>query len=229
MQEVPLDGHLGRSVTIDLCHPCQSFWFDARESLSLTPGSTLSLFRIIGEQLNTPEHPRHELARCPRCQGRLRSTSDMQRTTRFAYLNCPNGHGRLITFFNFLREKDFIRPLTPRQIDALRGSLDTVNCANCGAPVSVAAGAVCAHCRSPLSMLDLRQAEALVAHLQNAEDRTKQLVDPALPLELQRARRDAERAFAELAHDDVWWRDASSTSLVGAGLTAVARWFTRNS
>jgi hypothetical protein len=40
MQEQRLDGHHGRAVVIDLCHPCQSFWFDARESLSLTPGST---------------------------------------------------------------------------------------------------------------------------------------------------------------------------------------------
>lgn len=229
MQEETLEAHLGRSTTVDICHACQSFWFDARESVSLTPGSTLALFRIIGEQIRRPAHPRHELARCPRCQGRLRATSDMQRTTRFTYLNCPNGHGRLITFFDFLREKDFIRPLTPRQIDALRGSLDTVNCANCGAPVSVAAGAACGHCRSPLSMLDLRQAEALVARLRNADDRTTQPINPALPLELLRARRDAERAFADLAHDDVWSRDVSSTSLVGAGLAAVARWFTRNS
>lgn len=228
MQEETFEAHLGRSTAIDICHACQSFWFDVRESPSLTPGATLALFRIIGEQLKRPEHPRHDVARCPRCRGRLRSTSDMQRTTRFTYLNCPNGHGRLITFFDFLREKDFIRPLTPQQIDALRGSLDTVNCANCGAPVSVAARATCGHCRSPLSMLDLRQAGALVAQLQHAEDRTKQPVDPALPLELARARRDAERAFADLARDDVWSRDASSTSLVGAGLTAVARWFTRN-
>ena len=111
---------------------CQSFWFDARESVSLSPGSTLALFRVIGEKLTRPQHTDSDLAKCPRCKGRLRRTQDMQRATRFEYLNCPNGHGRLISFFDFLREKDFIRPLTPQQIAELRQSVGSVNCANCG-------------------------------------------------------------------------------------------------
>ncbi len=45
-----LDGHLGRSVAIDLCLGCQLFWFDQGESLQLAPRSTLRLFRLIGEQ-----------------------------------------------------------------------------------------------------------------------------------------------------------------------------------
>ena len=106
----------------------------------------------------------------------------MQRTTRFEYLRCPNGHGRLTSFFNFLREKDFIRPLTPQQIAHLRENLQSVNCSNCGAPVDLSKGATCEHCRSPLSMLDMRQAETLVAQLQQADNREKQGVDPALPL-----------------------------------------------
>ena len=48
MQEETFDAHLDRSVVIDICHVCQSFWFDARESLALTPGSTLALGRKIG-------------------------------------------------------------------------------------------------------------------------------------------------------------------------------------
>ena len=54
MQEATFDGHLGRHVSIDICHACQSFWFDTRESVALTPGSTLTLFRIIGEKLSKP-------------------------------------------------------------------------------------------------------------------------------------------------------------------------------
>ena len=123
MEEETFDGHLGRSVAIDICHACQSFWFDARESVALSPGSTLALFRVIGEKLTRPQHTNADLAKCPRCKGRLRRTQDMQRTTRFEYLSCPNGHGRLIRFFDFLREKDFIRPLTPQQIAELRESV----------------------------------------------------------------------------------------------------------
>jgi len=229
MEEETFDGHLGRSVAIDICHACQSFWFDTRESVALSPGSTLALFRVIGEKITRPQHTNSDLAKCPRCKGRLRRTQDMQRATRFEYLNCPNGHGRLISFFDFLREKDFIRPLTPQQIAELRENVGSVNCANCGGPVDLSKGAVCLHCGTPLSMLDMKQAEKLVAQLQKAEDRAHQPIDPALPIELLRARRETERAFAGIPDREIWFKDVTSTDLVGAGLTAVARWFKKDS
>lgn len=228
MHQETFDGHLDRSVVIDICHTCQCFWFDARESVSLTPGSTLALFRVIGEKLARPQHSNAELAKCPRCKGRLRRTQDMQRSTRFEYLNCPNGHGRLITFFDFLREKDFIRPLTAQQIAELRQNVGSVNCANCGGPVDLSKGAACSHCGTPLSMLDIKQAEKLVAQLQKAEDRSNQPIDPALPMELLRARRETERAFAGIHEDELWFKDVASTDLLGASLTAVARWLKKH-
>ena len=117
--------------------------------------------------------------------------------TRFSYLKCPNDHGRLTTFFDFLREKDFIRPLTPEQLQELRQNVQTVNCSNCGAPVDVARASACGHCGSPLSMLDLQQAAALVEQLQRADTRERQPIDPALPLGLPRARREVEAAFPD--------------------------------
>jgi len=228
MHEETFDGHLGRSVVIDICHACQCFWFDARESVSLTPGSTLALFRVIGEKLARPQHSNAELAKCPRCKAPLRRTQDMQRATRFEYLNCPNSHGRLISFFDFLREKDFIRPLTAQQIADLRQNVGSVNCANCGGPVDLSKGAACSHCGTPLSMLDMKQEEKLVAQLRKAEDRANQPVDPSLPIELMRARRETERAFANIHDDDLWFKDVASTDLLGASLTAVARWLKKN-
>ena len=151
----------------------------------------------------------------------------MQRATRFEYWRCPDGHGRLTTFFDFLREKDFIRPLTPQQLAELRQNVQTINCSNCGAPVDLRTGSACTHCGSALSMLDMKQAEALVTRLQRAEDRSNQPVDPALPLELERARRDVEAVFAGLPRDDLWFREVSTTGLVGAGLSALAKWFKR--
>jgi hypothetical protein len=227
MREETLDGHQGRPVTIDLCLACQSFWFDARESLSLTPGSTLRLFRVIGEQAARPQPSGADLAKCPRCRSRLRPTRDMQRSTRFAYLACPHGHGRLTSFFDFLREKDFIRPLTPQQLADLRRNVQMVNCSNCGGPVDLAHGAACTHCGSPLSMLDMQQAEALVSQLQKAEDRTGRGVDPSLPLELARARREVDLAFAGLQTGETWFNDVRSFGLVSAGLHAVARWLAK--
>lgn len=229
MQEATFDAHLGRRVQIDICHACQSFWFDAYESATLTPGATLSLFRIIGEKIARPQRTNADHANCPRCKGRLRRTHDMQRATKFEYLSCPNAHGRLTTFFDFLREKDFIRPLTPQQIEELRRNVQSVNCANCGAPVDVTVGAACAHCGTPLSMLDLKQAEKLVAQLQKAEDRAHQPVDPTLPIELERVRRQTERNFVGFRDDDLFGSVASSAGadLVTAGLSLVARWFLR--
>lgn len=226
MSEEALDSRNSRPVTINLCHACQVFWFDTHESLSLTPGSTLSLFRIIGERSTRTGAAGTSTPTCPRCRTRLRRAHDMQRTTRFEYLKCPNGHGRLTTFFDFLREKDFIRPLTAAQIAELRHNIQTVNCSNCGGAVDLSTGGTCAHCGSPLSMLDMKQAEAMVAQLR-AADRGKDTIDPALPLDLLRARREVDLAFSSLEKDETWFRDASSEGLVGAGLRIVARWMER--
>ena len=223
MTEQTLDGHMGRALAIDICLPCQSFWFDARESLQLSPGGTLALFRLIGEHAGKRSFSNADLAKCPRCKARLRLTQDMQRTTRFSYLRCPNDHGRLTTFFDFLREKDFIRPLTDEQLRELRQNVQTVNCSNCGAPVDVTHSAACAHCASPLSMLDLQQAAKLVAQLRKADAREHQPIDPALPLSLLRARREAEAAFPNDRGVNWWPGD-----LVDAGIQAVASWLKRN-
>ena len=224
MQEETLSAHLGRRVSIDVCPPCQSIWFDARESASLTPAATLAVFRVIGERIAPPRRSNADLAKCPRCHARLRRTHDMQRATRFEYLRCPNDHGRLTSFFDFLREKDFVRPLTPQQLETLRQNVQSVHCANCGAPVDLTGDSGCPHCGAALSMLDLAQAEKLIHRLKHAEDRTSGPVDPSLPLELARARREVEDAFAGLPAKPSWHASVSSDGLIGAGFAALARW-----
>jgi len=218
-----LAAHNGRTVTIDICQPCQSIWFDTRESVALAPASTLTLFRLIGERAARPAPTAAELAKCPRCHGRLRLTRDMQRNTRFEYLACPNGHGRLTTFLEFLKEKQFVRALTPAQVAELRATVQTVNCSNCGAAVNLATSSTCGHCGSPLSMLDMSQAQALVDQLQKA-DRGGHPIDPALPLNLERARRQTQASFAGLVRDASFLDDISGTDLVSAGLSALSRW-----
>ena len=222
-----LTGHLGTTVVVDVCRKCQAFWFDQRESLQLSPGSTLTLFRLIGEPADseprpTPADPAAG-AVCPRCGLRLRPTQDRQRNTAFRYERCPAGHGRFTSFYDFLREKDFIRPLSPAQLDELRRHVQAINCANCGAPIDLAARSTCGHCGSALTMLDMKQAEALVAQLRQA-DRTGAPVDPALPLALTRARRDVTAAFDAFERDPDWYSSVSASGLVGAGLSALNRW-----
>ena len=223
MTTLTLNGHYERSVIIDLCQTCQAFWFDGLESLQLEPASVLELFRIVGEASGGVRAPLSADARCPRCDLQLVRTFDQQRQSRFEYRRCPDGHGRLTSFFNFLREKDFIKPLSAAQIEELRRNLRSINCSNCGAPVDLAKDTACAHCRSPLSMLDAGQAEKLVAALRAKSDKTGG-VDPALPLSLERAKRDVTTAFGAFERDPAWYTTASSAGLVNAAIGAFSRW-----
>jgi hypothetical protein len=75
-------------------------------------------------------------------------------------------------------------------------------------------------------MLDLKQAGALVAQLQKAADPNRP-VDPTLPLQMLRAKRDVEQAFAAFEREPSWSLDASKGGLVGAGLVALARWLSK--
>ena len=230
MEQQTLAGQLDREIEVDLCEPCQSLWFDGKENLQLTPGATLAIFRSIGEHVRKPALQDSELVKCPRCNARLRRTQDLQRATRFEYFRCPNNHGRLITFFDFLKEKDFIRPLTPQQINELRKNVQIINCSNCGAPIDLTKTSACSHCGSPLSMLDMNQAERLVAQLQAADSASQnKTIDPALPLALARARLDVDRAFTGVPGQDPWTQEGWTLGLVGAGLTELIRLIKRSS
>jgi len=222
MTALTLDGHLGTKVELDLCAACQVIWFDRLESLRLSPGATLSLFRTIGERKQTSPPPLGDPLKCPRCDLRLLLTNDRQRNTPFRYRRCAREHGRLITFFDFLREKDFVRPLSARQIADLRASVQTVNCSNCGAPIDLAQASACAHCSTPLSMLDLNQIEVMAAHLRRADEASR-TIDPMLPERMKREKEAVESLFAALRADEEGARPGS-TGLVEMGLRLFSNW-----
>ena len=215
MTALALDGHLGTKVDLDMCSACQVIWFDRLESLRLSPGATLSLFRTIGERKQTPP-PLGDPLKCPRCDLRLLLTNDRQRNTPFRYRRCAREHGRLITFFDFLREKDFVRPLSARQIAELRASVQSVNCSNCGAPIDLTLASTCAHCSTPLSMLDLNQIEVMAAHLRRADEASR-TIDPMLPERMKREKEAVESLFAALRADE-GGALPGSTGLVEMGL-----------
>jgi len=223
-----LVGRLGRPIPVDICFTCQLIWFDKNESLRLAPSSTLRLFRLIGEKAGERRGPMATKPHCPRCGSLLVKTHDRQRNTQFQYWRCKERHGRLISFFDFLREKDFIRPLSAEQIAELRQSVQTVNCSNCGAAIDLMHASTCGHCGSPLSMLDTKQAQKLIRQLQQA-DRTDRPVDPALPLELARARRQVETTFASFENEPGFFGEVAKSGLVGAGLAAFVRWVGKTS
>jgi hypothetical protein len=221
MTAMTLQARLGKEVAIDLCVECQAFWFDKYESLQLAPGSTLQLLKIIGERADPGVKQFSNALVCPRCEEPLRLTNDMQRSTRFSYYRCAGDHGRFIRFFEFLREKDFIRPLTRQQIDELRKNVQIVNCSSCGAPIDLGKGSACAHCKSPISILDMKQPEALMEQLREAAQ--SKPIDPALPMDMAMAKLDVERLFGP----DPKRLNDSSSDLVHACLNSVARWLIR--
>jgi uncharacterized protein YbaR (Trm112 family) len=186
------------AVPIDICHGCGAFWFDAWEDLTLTPGAVLRLFVVMND--SKPPAQRHPLGSnlcCPKCRARLVLTRDVQRATRFEYWRCPAEHGRFITFFQFLRQKNFIRPLSVAEMDRLRQNVRSVTCSSCGAPVDLNAGSACPHCKAPLSMLDARQVDTVVQQLKREEAHQKS-VDAELPLRLLQDRLSVEDRFARL-------------------------------
>lgn len=222
MEASSLQAHGGAIVEVDICRGCHAFWFDPRESLQLAPGSTLRLFTLIGESPKGGRTPLSATLRCPRCAARLVLTNDLQRSTPFRYWRCDRSHGRFITFFDFLREKNFIRPLSAKQIEELRSNIQSINCSNCGAPIDLTKASVCAHCGTPLSMIDMAQAETVVTELRRAAE--PKPIDPLLPLQLARARREVEASFGSEAE---WWKDASSTGIVEAGFGALMDWLSK--
>ncbi len=207
MVAVPLDAHYGATMQLDACHTCRGLWVDDRETLRLTPGSTLQLFELIHDRRADQRHPLATRLQCARCDLRLIDTQDRQRDTPFRYWRCGRRHGRFLTFFDFLREKDFVRPLSPAQVAELRAQVRSVNCSNCGAPIDLQTSSACAYCRTALSMLDFTQVERMLTAL--------------LPLALARERRHVEAFFSQIEQKPDWGSWSDSSGLVEAGVSAI--------
>lgn len=225
MTDLTLDSRLGTAITAEVCSACQAFWFDQSKDFQLSPRSTLEVMKYIGEHSAAAKPVLREDLMCPRCGTTLRLAHDIARNVRFVYWNCPNEHGHFIGFFEFLKEKNFIHPLSPIEIQHLRESVHAVNCSSCGASIDLASNSACPYCHSPISMLDLKEQQQMLEQLKQAAE--PKPVDPTLPLKLAMAEKQAEAAFQ--GHDDDWWEDArSSGDLVQAGLNAVARWLAKS-
>jgi uncharacterized protein YbaR (Trm112 family) len=220
MTDWTLEARLGREVTVDVCTGCQAFWFDQHESLQLAPGATLRLMKFIGEHSSTVKPVLAEVLRCPRCEGRLTLAHDMVRNMRFVYWSCGSGHGHFIGFFDFLKEKNFIRELSPQEIRQLKQNVQCVNCSNCGAAIDLQANLACPYCHSAISILDMKQQQQILAQLKEAAE--PRPVDPMLPLKLEQAKAEESALFEDNVNE--WWGKGSSGDLVQAGLALVAGW-----
>lgn len=216
-----LQGKYGQPLALDLCFPCSIIWFDGYESLLLAPGAILALFTVI--HAHRAEERLRPLVRpsCPRCRTTLVATHDRQRDVAFSYWRCPAEHGRLTTFVEFLREKDFVRPLAPAELADLKGRVRTIRCDGCGAALDLQRGSICEYCRSPVSILDPAHVDRVLRDLQATEAK-RGTVDPALPQRLAMDRLEVDDFFRRVAGGSGRSNElGAALSLVGAGIEAV--------
>src|SRR5207245_11635092 len=128
------------------------------------------------------------------------------------YWRCGNEDGHFIGFFEFLKEKNFIHPLSAEQIKQLRQNVQFVNCSNCGASIHLESNSACPYCHSPISMLDMKQPQRMLDQLKQAAQPPP--FDPMLPMKLASAKLGLDTSLADLVRCQEWWNDASSSRLV---------------
>ena len=159
-------------VVIDLCFSCQGIWFDDFESVQITPGGTLELFKLLHQHRDDQRQPLTDPLRCPRCQEKLLHGMDVAKHGGgFNYHRCLQKHGRFTTFAQFMIEKGFVRQLSAAEITELSAKVGIVRCNACGAPVDIRQDHACSHCRSPISILDPEAVENALSRYKHAEEK----------------------------------------------------------
>ena len=223
MQAERLEARYGNALEVDVCQHCNGLWFDGRESLMLSPGSTLKLFGAMYERRASARQPLVPEKRCPRCAAALVETSDLQRGTRFTYFRC-DAHGRYSTFFQFLREKSLVRAPTPRQLTELQAQIKQVACSNCGSPIVLAQTADCSHCHAPVSILSEESINQTLKELHDEDARRKE-VDPTLAARLVmdqlQVKREAETLYRPARYT---WSTLGEGVGAGSDLVQVGAW-----
>ncbi|MBM4185435.1 MAG: hypothetical protein FJ207_14660 [Gemmatimonadetes bacterium] len=164
-------GIYGADVELDLCFACHVLWLDHRESIQLSPKGTMDLFRVLHEHRDDPRHALRDKLSCRRCKRRLTLSRDIGKGGRFSYYACPQKHGRLTPFSEFLKEKQFVRELSATEQNRVRAELKHVQCSSCGAPVDLMQSFQCGHCGSPIAVLDADAVEKTLAELERADAR----------------------------------------------------------
>ena len=226
MQALDLERRATGTMVVDLCHPCQALWFDPMESPQLSPKATLELFRAINDARTDVRTTLPRLMMCPRCESPLGETQDLQHTTRFSYYRCPRGHGRLTPFFQFLREKNFIRPVPMEDLERLKSLVRIIRCSSCGAPIDLAKSTACEFCRAPIAILDPEAASRAVRELSTTGTEETQPADQAARAAAGiMAAAQFERA---LAREQAERKQGFAVDLVEIGLSALAAMLTRD-
>ncbi|HTV94572.1 MAG TPA: zf-TFIIB domain-containing protein [Steroidobacteraceae bacterium] len=170
MQSQDLERHDRGVVQVDLCFTCAGIWFDHLASVELAPGAVVDLFKEIYGHRDDPRRAVATELRCPRCPDTLTLSYDLSKAGRFTYFRCPQGDGRFTPFYQFLREKQFVRSLTPAEIERVRSQVRQIKCSQCGAPIDLEHDSECKYCRAPVSFLDPEAVQKAVQMWSAAEN-----------------------------------------------------------
>jgi len=213
-------------IVLDICYHCHVIWFDQMESAALPPAGVMSLFRKLHQHDADSRLPLAERMNCVRCATPLNLAQDFVKAGRISYHRCPAGHGRLTSFMQFLREKQFIRNLSAPEIAQLKVSVKQVKCSGCGGPIDLAKDTSCGYCRAPIAVLDADAVEKALTKLSAAEAKRGQ-VDPeklaALQKEDEKRRKELARmSGAGQGHGGMWQetsgRGVDAVDLVAGGI-----------
>jgi len=171
MQTRDLEQNYHGVVRVDLCFSCAGIWFDHLGSVELAPAAVIELFKEIHTHLDDARQPVATRLGCPRCGDALSPAFDLAKSGRFSYFRCPRGDGRYTPFFQFLREKQFVRSLTTAELQRVRSQVRQIRCSECGAPIDLEHSSQCKYCHAPVSFLDPDAVEKAMRMWSDAENR----------------------------------------------------------
>jgi hypothetical protein len=231
MQAQDLEQNYHGVVRVDLCFVCSGIWFDHLASVQLAPAAVVELFREIHSHRDLARRPVASQLECPRCSEALTLSFDLGKAGKFSYYRCQRGDGRYTPFFQFLREKQFVRSLNPAELQRVRSQVRQITCSECGAPIDLEHSSQCQYCHAAVSFLDPDAVEKAVQMWSDAEHRRQQgptpeaLGDALLRMQLSHAEQK-ESPSAHLsnllltgAHQD------SGLDLIALGISAIGRLF----
>jgi len=239
MQVQQLEQNYHGAVQVDLCFACGGLWFDRLGSVQLSPAAVMILFKEIQAHLKDARQPMARELDCPRCGEGLALGFDLSKAGKFSYFRCRKGDGRFTPFFQFLREKQFVRSLTAAEVERVRSQVRQIRCSECGAPIDLDQSTECPHCRAPVSFLDPEAVERAVRMWSEAENRrhgapTPEALGDALGrMQLPKAswaqsppgHADGHLLSGTGAHMGI---DAVALDLVAIGVQAIGRLFAHN-
>jgi hypothetical protein len=220
-------------VRVDLCFTCAGIWFDRLASVELAPDGVVQLFKQIESRRSEPRRPVASRLSCPRCTDPLALSSDLSKAGRFSYFRCPRGDGRFTPFFQFLKEKQFVRTLNAAELQRVRAEVRQIQCSECGAPIDLQKTSQCDFCHAPVSFLDPDAVAKAMKMWTEAQDRRQAAPTPEslgyalrqMQLPQTQGASPARTGALHLLTDVIAGDDAPAVDLVMLGIRALGRLF----